>query len=81
MRKRLRKLHFSYKLEGMRRPREIATPARRASAGAAIPRFALYGEAPAWELGFEDPAYFNRFFRRRTGLTPGRWREQNRLRL
>ncbi|MFD0668420.1 helix-turn-helix domain-containing protein [Ramlibacter sp. MAHUQ-53] len=29
----------------------------------------------AAELGFEDPAYFNRFFKRRTGLTPQRWRK------
>jgi len=117
MRKRLQKLHFSFKLEGMTKPREVTRPPRRASAGAAIPRFALYGEAPApeqetlhieeiqsrsrherltreacrrlyyiaapaetlaRELGFEDPAYFNRFFKRRTGLTPHRWREQNR---
>lgn len=25
-------------------------------------------------LGFEDPAYFSRFFRRRAGAAPGRWR-------
>jgi len=41
-----------------------------------------YIEAPAeklaHELGFEDPAYFNRFFKRRMGVTPRRWREQNR---
>jgi AraC family transcriptional activator of pobA len=35
-------------------------------------------ETIAAELGFDDPAYFNRFFKRRTGLTPRAWREQQR---
>lgn len=35
-------------------------------------------EKLALELGFEDPAYFSRFFKRRTGLSPRRWREQRR---
>jgi len=30
----------------------------------------------AYELGFEDPAYFWRFFRRRTGLTPKEFRSR-----
>jgi len=29
----------------------------------------------AYDLGFEDPSYFNRFFRKNTGLTPGDWRK------
>ena len=35
-------------------------------------------ETLARELGFDDPTYFTKFFKRRTGLTPHRWREQNR---
>jgi AraC family transcriptional activator of pobA len=39
----------------------------------------IYIAAPisqlAFELGFEDPAYFCRFFKRRTGLNPRRYRE------
>ncbi|WP_234263464.1 helix-turn-helix domain-containing protein [Hydrogenophaga sp. NFH-34] len=38
----------------------------------------IYVAAPAaslaLELGFEDPAYFSRFFRRRTGASPQQWR-------
>jgi len=38
----------------------------------------LYVAAPAaslaMDLGFEDPAYFSRFFRRQTGLSPQKWR-------
>ncbi|OOG47410.1 helix-turn-helix domain-containing protein [Polaromonas sp. A23] len=42
----------------------------------------MYIAAPAAnlaaELGFEDPAYFSRFFKRRTGLSPHRWRQAHR---
>lgn len=43
-------------------------------------RFLIYTAAPAsliaYDLGFKDPAYFSRFFKRRVGLTPGEFREQ-----
>ncbi|MDE2444564.1 MAG: helix-turn-helix domain-containing protein [Alphaproteobacteria bacterium] len=31
----------------------------------------------AYELGFKDPAYFNREFKKHTGFAPGVWRKQN----
>jgi AraC family transcriptional activator of pobA len=44
----------------------------------------IYIAAPvaniAYELGFEDPAYFWRFFRRRTGVTPAEFRRTARRR-
>jgi len=33
----------------------------------------------AYSLGFRDPAYFNRFFRRMSGLTPGPYRKSARI--
>lgn len=33
----------------------------------------------AYELGFQDPGYFSRFFKRHTGLAPGQFRSQQQL--
>ena len=30
----------------------------------------------AYEIGFDDPAYFSRFFRKRTGEAPAAWRRK-----
>ena len=36
-------------------------------------------EQIAYSLGFRDPAYFNRFFRRLTGMSPGAYRKSIRV--
>ena len=36
-------------------------------------------EQVAYSLGFRDPAYFNRFFRRLTGMSPGAYRRSIRV--
>lgn len=41
----------------------------------------LPAQSIALSLGFSDPAYFSRFFRKQTGLTPGAFRERERARL
>lgn len=38
-------------------------------------------QAIAYSLGFSDAAYFNRFFRRQAGMSPGAFREEGRRRM
>lgn len=44
-------------------------------------RMLLYTDKPAFaiatELGFADPAYFGRFFRRECGVTPRQFRQES----
>ena len=37
---------------------------------------AVTGAEIGHDVGFDDPAYFNRFFTRRMGIAPGKWRAQ-----
>jgi AraC family transcriptional activator of pobA len=45
-------------------------------------RMLIYGDIPAFavarELGFRDPAYFSRFFKREVGAAPRRFRHDRR---
>jgi len=54
----------------------VLLEARRRLVHVAAPVSAL-----AYELGFEDPAYFCRFFKRHVGRTPTQWRREQRERL
>lgn len=54
----------------------VLLEARRRLVHVAAPVSAL-----AYELGYEDPAYFCRFFKRHVGRTPTQWRREQRERL
>ena len=47
--------------------------AREASLG--LERSTLSIKQLSYSLGFRDPAHFSNFFRRMTGMTPGRFRK------
>lgn len=53
--------------------RELASEARELLANSGLQVAEI-----AFRLGFQDPAYFNRFFTRVEGLPPGRWRKRQR---
>lgn len=72
---RLSRRHFGRSLSGLVAHRTMET-ARRDLVFTPTPI-----QAVAYSLGFADPAYFNRFFRRHAGTTPGAFREAERRRL
>jgi AraC family transcriptional activator of pobA len=65
---RLARLHLGESVQALIDRRLIAE-ARRALVFTIEPATAV-----ALRLGFSDPAYFNRFFRKNVGMTPGRFR-------
>jgi transcriptional regulator GlxA family with amidase domain len=36
-------------------------------------------DAIGWQVGYEDPAFFRRLFKRLTGVSPGQYRRQFRI--
>jgi AraC family transcriptional activator of pobA len=71
---RLSRLHFGESVQALA-DRKLVSAARRELVFSPFPAKAI-----AFSLGFSDPAYFNRFFRKKTGMTPGRYRAAQRVR-
>jgi AraC family transcriptional activator of pobA len=71
---RLSRLHYGESVQALV-DRKLASAARRELVFSPFPAKAI-----AFSLGFSDPAYFNRFFRKKTGMTPGRYRATQRVR-
>ena len=71
---RLSRLHFGESVQALV-DRKLVSAARRELMFSPFP-----AKAVAFALGFSDPAYFNRFFRKNTGTTPGRYRATQRVR-
>ena len=69
---RLCRLHFGESVRAMI-DRKFVSAAKRELVFSRHP-----AQSVAFSLGFSDPAYFNRFFRKNTGMTPGRYRATQR---
>jgi AraC family transcriptional activator of pobA len=69
---RLSRRHFGESVQALV-DRKLVSAARRELVFSPFP-----AKAVAFSLGFTDPAYFNRFFRKKTGITPGRYRAARR---
>jgi AraC family transcriptional activator of pobA len=69
---RLCRLHFGESAQALV-DRKLVSAARRDLVFSPFP-----AKDVAFALGFADPAYFSRFFRKKTGMTPGRYRATQR---
>lgn len=65
---RLCRLHFGESVQALI-DRKLVAAAKRELVFSRFP-----AQSIAFSLGFSDPAYFNRYFRKKTGMTPGRYR-------
>jgi AraC-like DNA-binding protein len=70
------RLHALCTRELRRTPKALVAERLAREAGLRLERSALTIEQLSHSLGFRDPAHFSHFFKRRTGLTPGRYRKQ-----
>ena len=68
------RLHAICRRELDRTPKALIAERLAREAGLALERSTLSVEQVSDTLGFRDPAHFSHFFRRMTGLAPGRFR-------
>lgn len=73
------RLHAHCKRENGRSPRGIIHGRLIQEACARLLQLDLPVEQIGYGLGFRDPAYFNRFFRKHKGCSPGAFRRRTRL--
>lgn len=73
------KLHFHCKREEGRGPRAIIQDRLVDEARTRLRQLDIPIEQIGFGLGFRDPAYFNRFFRKFEGASPGVYRRRARL--
>ncbi len=73
------KLHAHCKRRKNRNPQAIVHDRLIGEACARLTRLDLSVEEIGYGLGFKDPGYFNRFFRKHTGSSPGVFRRRARL--
>jgi AraC-like DNA-binding protein len=60
---------------GLRRSTTCSACASRTRNGG-LERIDASADEISWQVGYEDPAFFRRLFKRVTGLTPGAYRKR-----